>query len=78
VFVTVCHFYVSLTFAIRVSSPTIRVESREVLIAWPANNLHSAEKNYDTELITAVKCFTLQVPGACTIKLFTVVVVAVL
>jgi hypothetical protein len=33
---------------------------------------------YDTATITAVKKFIVQTPGACTIKHFTAVIVAVL
>jgi hypothetical protein len=51
--------------------------STSVKVSKKCLTITKALAYYTTELITTIKCYILQTPGACTIKLFTAVIVAV-
>ncbi len=58
---------------------TQRVElAYKYWLYWKRLRVTNTLAYYGVELVTAIKSFVIQAPGACTIKLFTAVIVAVL
>jgi hypothetical protein len=58
-------------------SDSVLVLPTNTRLKWKSMQVANTLAYYDTAIITVVKSFIVQAPGACTINLFTSIIVAI-